>query len=52
MMPLFKKIVDAIEAEAAEAGFTYIIDLNRSGVILKSKESEDISGMVNARLGL
>jgi len=37
---------------AAEDGFTYILDLNRSGVIFKSKDSEDVSDRVKARLGL
>lgn len=52
MMPLYKRVVDAVESVAVESGFTYIIDLNRSGVIFKSKESVDISDMVKARLGL
>jgi len=52
MMPLYKRVVAAVESVAVESGFTYIIDLNRSGVIFRSKESEDISDRVKARLGL
>ena len=52
VMPIYKKVVDAVEAIANDHGFTYIIDLNRSGVIFKSKESIDVGPLVKARLGL
>lgn len=52
MMPVYKKVVDAIEAVAGESGFTYIIDINRSGIVFKSKESIDISDLVKAKLGV
>lgn len=47
--PIYEKVNDAIEAVAKENGYTMIFD---QGVLLYKEESQDVSDMVKAKLGI
>ncbi len=49
--PIIKKADDAIKAVAKERGYTYIFD-SSVGALLYANESDEILGMVKAKLGL
>jgi outer membrane protein len=49
--PILKKAEDAIKETAKEKSYAYIFDIS-SGSFLYAQESDDIMGMVKAKLGV
>ncbi len=49
--PILEKVEKAIQDVAVENGYTYVFDAS-AGFLLYADESEDISGLVKAKLGL
>jgi len=47
--PIYEKVNDAIETVAKENGYTMIFD---QGVLLYKEDSQDVSSMVKAKLGI
>lgn len=52
LQPIIDKAKNAIEAVGKENGFTYIFDLSMGSVLFHSADSEDITPLVKAKLGL
>ena len=53
VLPLFKKVDDAIAAVAKENGYTYVLDSSKSlGVVLYSRPEDDIFMKVCTKLGV
>ena len=50
--PVQESALNAVNAVAAENGFTYIFDTGMGGVVYTSPESEDILPLVKQKLGL
>jgi outer membrane protein len=51
LLPIEKKVKDAIKAVAKESSFTYVFDINTPG-LLYAIETDDITGLVKKKLGL
>ncbi|MEO1260160.1 MAG: OmpH family outer membrane protein [Bacteroidota bacterium] len=51
MKPILDKVNAAIEAVAAEGGYSYILD-TQAGVILYADESADVTELVKAKMSL
>jgi outer membrane protein len=49
LKPIYEKVNDAISAVAKEGGYQFIFD---EGVLLYFDESQDVSSMVKAKLGI
>lgn len=49
--PIIKKVEDAIKAVAKEKSYSYIFDTS-VGAVLFAQESDDISSLVKAKLGM
>lgn len=51
LAPIQQKIQDAIDAVAAEQGYTYVFDASL-GILLYADPSNDITALVKAKLGM
>ncbi|MBT3417330.1 MAG: OmpH family outer membrane protein [Flavobacteriales bacterium] len=52
LSPILEKLQNAINEVAEDGDYTYIFDNNTGGMLLYSKESENISSLVKKKLGL
>lgn len=50
IQPIYDKVMKAIGSVANEQSYTYILDLSRGGVVFMSKDSNDVTQLVLARL--
>jgi len=52
LSPILEKLQNAINEVAEDGDYTYIFDNSTGGMLLYSKESENISSLVKKKLGL